>query len=100
MRMTWDEWTEKYGWIFPVKPDDKFDIHNIWTMVSSDEGGGKYLCGGFHPVNNVAYYATLNPWGVEDGDNDIEIIPTEEEIEFDRLRKAEDEALRKKQFGE
>ena len=75
MEMTWEEWINKYIPIWNACPNKETDVHNIWTTVDDGDSGREFMMSGIHCVNGLAVYVTENPWGVEEGDDCIEITP-------------------------
>ena len=84
--MTYEDFLDKYepvknnidpnaafdGYMFETYGNELTMLHaqpdnHIWTIIEGDNG--LYLASGYHSVNRIGYFITLNPWE----DENIEI---------------------------
>lgn len=52
--LAYETYGEEYDYLKTVEPN------HIWTEVDGDSG--TYITAGFHFVNRIQYYVTMNPW--------------------------------------
>ncbi len=61
--LAYETYGEELDYLKTVEPN------HIWTEVDGE--GGTYILSGFHYVNRIQYYVTMNPWT-----DDMTEVPT------------------------